>query len=395
MRAAVMDMNTFERDKSYVADTYARFPVEIVDGKGSIIHDRDGKEYIDMATGIAVNTFGMCDDEWINAVEKQLHTFQHTSNLYYSEPCAHLAELMCERTGMKKVFFSNSGAEANECAIKTARKYAADKYGEGRYKIITLTGSFHGRTVTTLAATGQDVFHTKFKPLTDGFIYCKTNDSDELLRLVEENDIAAIMFEPLQGEGGVNPLDTEFVKTIAKVASEYDIITIADEVQCGNGRTGKLYGYMNFDIRPDIVSTAKGLGGGLPIGATMFGEKVASVLQKSDHGSTFGGNPVVCAGALSVLGRLDEDCLAGVRERSKMIFDTLSGTEGIKSVTGLGLMIGIECERDAGEVIADCMSMGVMPIRAKHKVRLLPALNIPKDLLEKALNVIKLAAAKK
>lgn len=386
-------MDTFELDKKYVADTYARFPFEIISGKGSIVVGSDGREYIDMSTGIAVNTFGMCDDEWINAVEKQIHAFQHTSNLYYSSPCTLLAEMMCEKTGMKKVFFSNSGAEANECAIKTARKYAADKYGEDRNKIITLTGSFHGRTVTTLAATGQDVFHTKFKPLTDGFLYCETNNSKMLEEMVHENKIAAIMFEPLQGEGGVNPLDGEFVKTIARLCKEEDIVIIADEVQCGNGRTGKLYGYMNFDITPDIVSTAKGLGGGLPIGATMFGEKTCDVLSKSDHGSTFGGNPTVCAGALSIFERLDEKCLDGVCRRSKYIFDTLSGAKGIKSVTGLGLMIGVECERDAGDVICECMENGVLPIKAKNKVRLLPALNIPEDLLEKAIAVIKAAAA--
>lgn len=385
-------MNTFELDKAYVADTYARFPVEIVSGKGSVLCDSEGKEYIDMATGIAVNTFGLCDDEWIAAVEKQLHSFQHTSNLYYSAPCAKLAELMCAKTGMKKVFFSNSGAEANECAIKTARKYAADKYGEDRFNIITLTGSFHGRTVTTLAATGQEVFHTKFKPLTEGFIYCETNNSEELIRLVNENKVAAIMFEPLQGEGGINPLDAEFVKTMARIASEQDILLIADEVQCGNGRTGMLYGYMNYGITPDIVSTAKGLGGGLPIGATMFGEKTCDVLSKSDHGSTYGGNPVACAGALSIFERLDDKCLEGVKEKSKYIFEELTGAPGIKSVTGLGLMIGVETERDAGEVIADCMKMGVMPIRAKHKVRLLPALNIPFELLKEAVEVIKKAA---
>ena len=385
-------MNTFELDNTYVAGTYARFPVEIVSGKGSIVKDSDGKEYIDLATGIAVNTFGLCDEEWIDAVNKQLNIFQHVSNLYYSSPCARLAELMCEKTGMKKVFFSNSGAEANECAIKTARKYAADKYGEDRYKIITLTGSFHGRTVTTLAATGQDVFHTKFKPLTDGFIYCETNNCAELEKLVSENKIAAIMLEPLQGEGGVNPLDKAFVDTVARLAKENDILVIADEVQCGNGRTGKLYGYMNFDIVPDIVSTAKGLGGGLPIGATLFGEKTCEVLGKSDHGSTFGGNPVACAGALNIFERLDEKCLEGVKERSKYIFEALKDAPGIKSVSGLGLMIGIETEKDAGAVITECMKNGVMPIRAKHKVRLLPALNIPMDLLEKAVNVIKQAA---
>lgn len=385
-------MNTFELDNEYVAGTYGRFPIEIVSGKGSVVLDSNGKEYIDLATGIAVNTFGMCDEEWTRAVEKQLTLFQHTSNLYFSAPCARLAEALCTKTGLKKVFFSNSGAEANECAIKTARKYASDKYGEEYYNIITLTGSFHGRTVTTLAATGQDVFHTKFKPLTEGFIYCEPNNTEMLEKLTSENKIAAIMFECVQGEGGVNPLDSGFVKAMSKIADDKDILLIADEVQCGNGRSGKLYGYMNYGITPDIVSTAKGLGGGLPIGATLFGEKTCDVLGKSDHGSTFGGNPVACAGALSIVERLDDKLLDGVQKKSEYIFKSLEGAPGIKSVSGLGLMIGIETERDAGEVINDCLKEGVMPIRAKNKVRLLPALNIPDELLEKAIKVIKNAA---
>lgn len=385
-------MNTFELDNEYVAGTYGRFPIEIVSGKGSVVCDSNGKEYIDLATGIAVNTFGMCDEEWTRAVEKQLTLFQHTSNLYFSAPCARLAEALCTKTGLKKVFFSNSGAEANECAIKTARKYASDKYGEEYYNIITLTGSFHGRTVTTLAATGQDVFHTKFKPLTEGFIYCEPNNIEMLEKLTSENKVAAIMFECVQGEGGVNPLEPDFVKAMAKIAENKDILLIADEVQCGNGRSGKLYGYMNYNITPDIVSTAKGLGGGLPIGATLFGEKTCDVLGKSDHGSTFGGNPVACAGALSIVERLDEKLLTGVLKKSEYIFKSLEGAPGIKSVSGLGLMIGIETERDAGEVINDCLKEGVMPIRAKNKVRLLPALNIPDELLVKAIEVIKNAA---
>ncbi len=385
-------MNTIELDNTYVADTYARFPVEIVSGKGSKVVDSRGKEYIDLSTGIAVNTFGMCDEKWIDAVNKQMHKFQHTSNLYYSEPCTRLAEMMCAKTGMKKVFFSNSGAEANECAIKVARKYAEEKHGKDYYNIITLTGSFHGRTITTLAATGQDVFHKTFTPLTEGFLYCETNNTEMLLKLAQENKVAAIMFEPLQGEGGVNPLDYDFVKAIEKVSKEKDIIMIADEVQCGNGRTGMLYGYMNFGITPDIVSTAKGLGGGLPIGATMLGEKCADVLKKGDHGSTFGGNPLACAGAISIFERLDDKLLGEVKEKSEYIKNSLSGASGIKSVTGLGFMLGVETEKDASEVIAECMKNGVMPIKAKHKVRLLPALNISFDELKIAIQVIKEAA---
>jgi acetylornithine/N-succinyldiaminopimelate aminotransferase len=387
-------MNTFELDNEYVAGTYGRFPIEIVSGKGSVVCDSNGKEYIDLATGIAVNTFGMCDEEWTRAVEKQLSLFQHTSNLYFSAPCARLAEALCTKTGLKKVFFSNSGAEANECAIKTARKYASDKYGEEYYNIITLTGSFHGRTVTTLAATGQDVFHTKFKPLTEGFIYCEPNNTEMLEKLTSENKIAAIMFECVQGEGGVNPLEPDFVKAMAKIAENKDILLIADEVQCGNGRSGKLYGYMYYGFTPDVVTTAKGLGGGLPIGATMLGEKVENILKAGMHGSTFGGNPVACAGACNILSRIDDALLCEVKEKSDYVFSALQNAKGVKSVTGLGLMIGIETERPSAEIVAECRENGVLVLRAKEKVRLLPPLNIPMELLKKALEIIKNACAK-
>ena len=382
-------MNTFALDKEYIAGTYGRFPVEIVDGKGSIVVDSEGKEYIDMGTGIAVNTFGLADDAWIAAVTAQLGKFQHTSNLYYTEPCAKLAEQLCLRTGMKKVFFSNSGAEANECAIKAARKYAAEKKGEEYNTIITLKNSFHGRTLTTLAATGQDVFHTQFLPLTPGFVYAEANNIDSVKALVAENKVAAIMFEVVQGEGGVMPLTGEFVDGLVEIAEAEDILLICDEVQTGNGRTGKLYGYMNYGINPDIVSTAKGLGGGLPIGATMLGEKVKDVFTPSSHGSTFGGNPVCCAGALNILERLDEATLAGVNERAAYIRSQLEGAKGIKSVSGMGLMIGLETEGDAKALVAKCMERGVMPITAKTKIRLLPALNIPMEQLAKAVAVIK------
>ena len=381
-------MNIKEKDSLYIANTYARFPICLKSGKGSLVYDEDGKEYIDLGTGIAVNTFGIADDEWVQAVTEQLGTLQHTSNLYYSEPCVLLAEMLCERTGMKKVFFSNSGAEANECAIKVARKYAAEKKGSDCNTIITLKNSFHGRTITTLAATGQDVFHKDFLPLTDGFVYAEANNIEDLTKKAESGNIAAIMFECVQGEGGVVPLTEEFVAAIAELAEKYDILTIADEVQTGNGRTGKLYGYMNYGITPDIVSTAKGLGGGLPLGATMLGEKVMDVLTVSSHGSTFGGNPVACAGAVNILRRIDEDLLSGVREKSDYIIDKLSGAKGVKSISGKGLMLGIETEKDAGDVIAECQKNGVLVIKAKNKVRLLPALNIPFELLEKAINVL-------
>ncbi len=380
--------DTKKLDKEYIVGTYARFPLEIVKGKGSLVYDENGKEYIDLGTGIAVNTFGVADDGIIKAVTDQMNKFSHTSNLYYSEPCAKLAEQLCIRTGMKKVFFANSGAEANECAIKAARKYAADKKGSDYYNIITLKNSFHGRTITTLAATGQDVFHEMFTPLTEGFLYAEANDISSVQKLVKENKCAAVMFEAVQGEGGVNPLDKEFVSALAELAEKEDILLIADEVQIGNGRSGKLYGYMNYGIMPDIVSTAKGLAGGLPIGATLLSEKVENVLTSGTHGSTFGGNPVACAAALNVLSRLDDELLNGVNSKSKLIFDTLTTAKGVKSVSGMGLMIGIETEKDSSEILAECMKNGVLVLKAKTKIRLLPALNIPDELLKKALGVI-------
>ncbi len=378
-----------ETDKEYVANTYARFPLALVSGKGSLVYDEDGKEYIDLGTGIAVNTFGIGDEEWIAAVTAQLGKIQHTSNLYFSEPCANLAKLLCERTGMKKVFFSNSGAEANECAIKAARKYGADKKGQEYTTVITLKNSFHGRTITTLAATGQDTFHTDFKPLTGGFVYAEPNSMEDIERLCAANKCCAVMFEVVQGEGGVNALDGDYLAALAKFAEKNDILLIADEVQIGNGRSGELYGYMTYGITPDIVSTAKGLAGGLPIGATMLGEKVKDVYTPGLHGSTFGGNPISCAAAVNVISRLDGDMLAGVKERSRYIFDELSGAEGIVSVSGLGLMIGVETARPASEVISECMARGVLVIKAKNKVRMLPALNIPMKELKIAIDIFK------
>ncbi len=382
-------MNTVELDREYVVPTYARFPVCLISGKGSRVQDDAGNEYIDLGTGIAVNGFGVADAEWMAAVTEQLGKIQHTSNLYYSEPCARLAQMLCSRTGMKKVFFSNSGAEANECAIKVARKYGELKKGSEYTTIITLKDSFHGRTLTTLAATGQDVFHKDFLPLTCGFVYAEANNMEEVRRLAAENPCCAVMFEVVQGEGGVRPLTQEFLTDLECFARENDLLLIADEVQTGNGRTGALYGYMNFGIAPDVVSTAKGLGGGLPIGATLLGEKVQDVLGAGMHGSTFGGNPVCCAGALNILERMDEALLAGVRERSEYIFTELKGAKGILDVSGLGLMIGVECVKPASDVIEECRKRGVLVIKAKHKVRLLPALNIPMDDLKYAIKILK------
>ena len=386
-------MNTFDLDHAYVAHTYGRFPVEIVSGKGCRVTDSEGNEYIDMGTGIAVNTFGMCDDAWQAAVTEQLGKFQHTSNLYYTAPCAKLAEQLCRRTGMKTVFFSNSGAEANECAIKAARRYASVRHGIEKPYVITLVNSFHGRTITTLAATGQDSFHTDFLPLTEGFVYAPANDLEAVRMLAEQYDCAAVMFEPVQGEGGVMALEPDFVRGLTELAAELDLLLIADEVQTGNGRCGALYAYMRYGILPDIVTTAKGLGGGLPIGATMLGEKVQDIYTPGLHGSTFGGNPVCCAGALNILSRLTDELMAEVRAKSDYVFAELNGAAGVKSVTGMGLMIGIETEKDVGDVLTACRANGVLVIKAKSKVRLLPPLNIPWDDLKTAVAVIKTACA--
>jgi acetylornithine/N-succinyldiaminopimelate aminotransferase len=297
--------------------------------------------------------------------------------------------MLCERTGMKKVFFSNSGAESNECAIKVARKYAADKKGKEYSTIVTLKNSFHGRTITTLAATGQDKFHEHFNPLTEGFVYGEANDLQSVINLAQDNKTAAIMIECVQGEGGVIPMNRDFVQGLYEFCNKEDILLIIDEVQTGNGRCGELYAYMNYGIKPDIVSTAKGLGAGLPLGATMLGEKTESVLGFGDHGSTFGGNPVCCAGAVSIIERIDESFLAEVKAKSEYIFSELGGAKGVKSVSGMGLMVGIETERPAGDVVAECIEKGVLCLTAKTKVRLLPALNIPMDVLKKAVEVIK------
>ncbi len=382
-------MSITSLDNTFVAATYGRFPIELDHGKGAKLIDTNGKEYIDMGTGIAVNVFGVCDDEWNNAVKAQLDKLAHTSNLYYTEPCAKLAELLCKKTGMKKVFFSNSGAEANECAIKTARRYSFQKYGEGRSTIVTLKQSFHGRTVTTLAATGQDSFHTEFGPFTEGFVYAEANNTENAIRLIKENNACAIMMELVQGEGGVMKLEESFVKDIADYCDKNDVLLIIDEVQTGNGRTGSLYAFQQFGIAPDIVTTAKGLGGGLPIGATMMGAKTENVLTPGSHGSTFGGNPVCCAGAYNIISRIDEKLLADVKAKSEYIFGELSGAKGVKSVSGMGLMVGLETEKDAKEIVALCREKGVLVLTAKTKVRLLPPLNITMEELKTAINVIK------
>ncbi|MBO5076628.1 MAG: acetylornithine transaminase [Clostridia bacterium] len=386
-------MSIIETDKKYVAGTYNRFPVEIVSGKGSVVTDIDGKQYIDMGCGIGVTAFGIADDEWQRAITAQIGKVQHMSNLYYTEPCALLAEQLCLRTGMKKVFFSNSGAEANECAIKVARKYAAEKHGADCYTVVTLNNSFHGRTLTTLAATGQEHYHELFRPLTPGFASIDAGDMDALVQLAEREKIAAVMIECVQGEGGVLPIPREFAVRLEQFCRANDIILIVDEVQTGNGRTGTLYSYMQYGITPDVVSTAKGLAGGLPLGATMIGEKAQDVLGFGDHGSTFGGNPVCCAAALSILSRIDDELLAGVKAKSDYMMREFTGAAGITAVTGLGLLIGLKTVKPAPEIVSRLINDGVLCLTAKDKVRLMPALNIPDELLAAAVEKIKAACA--
>lgn len=381
-------MNTKELDNQYVAHAYGRFDVALTKGQGSTLYDENGKKYIDFGSGIGVTAFGINDPVWTKAVEEQLHRVQHTSNLYYTAPCAKLAQLLCEKSGMKKVFFGNSGAEANEGAIKFARKYSFDKYGAGRSTIITLVNSFHGRTITTLAATGQDSFHTVFDPFTPGFKYCPANDI-EALQAAATDDVCAVLFECVQGEGGVNNLSPTFVSAIAKLAKEKDILIAVDEVQTGNGRTGTYFAYQQYGITPDIVTTAKGLGGGLPIGAVLFGEKLQDTMTPGSHGSTFGGNPVVAAGACSIVERIDDDFLSEVQRKSEKIRTALAKVKGVKSISGMGLMLGIETDKPAGEVAKACLANGLLILTAKTKLRLLPALNISDAELDEGLEILK------
>ena len=387
-------MTTEERDKLYLAPTYARFPVHIVRGEGRRLFDADGKEYLDLASGIGVNIFGCRDAEWTAAVEAQLGRLAHASNLFYTDPCVELAEALVLRTGLKKVFFCNSGAEANECAIKAARKWGEEHKGAGYYNIVTMKGGFHGRTLATVAATGQEEFHRDFLPVTEGFAYCEPEDADGLERAVTEHKCAAIMLETVQGEGGVVPLSEGFLRAAADIAKRHDILLIVDEVQTGMGRTGAFYSYMPFGIAPDIVTSAKGLGGGLPIGAALFGERTADVLTSGTHGSTFGGNPVVCAGACNIVGRLTPEFLSEVARKGEKVKTALAGADGIECVTGRGLMLGVKTVRPAADVLAALRDEGVIAIKAKDKVRLLPPLNITDDEIDTAVRAIRKVFAK-
>ncbi len=379
-------MQIKQDDQKYIMNTYGRFNVEIESGNGSILNG--DRKYIDFGSGIAVNTFGAADKEWVEAVYAQLNKIAHTSNLYYTEPCVTLAKMLCEKTGFSKVFFSNSGAEANECAIKAARKYGTDKDPE-KNVIITMRDSFHGRTVTTLSATGQDVFHKNFTPFTEGFVYVTPENFEELDKAIEENNATAIMLETIQGEGGIKVISEEYLKYVEKKAKENDMLFIIDEVQTGNGRTGRLYSYMNYDLHPDIITTAKGLGGGLPIGATMFSEKVSEILPKGSHGSTFGGNPVCAAGAVNILSRLSDEFLQTVTEKGEYIKEKVKSFKNVADVCGKGLMIGIKTETSSAEIATKCAEKGLLVLTAKDKVRLLPALNIGYDEIDKGLNILK------
>ncbi len=381
-------MKIQELDQQYIAKTYKRFPVTIVSGSGSVAVDDTGKSYIDMGSGIGVTSFGYADTAWQAAVTEQIGRVQHTSNLYYTEPCARLAQMLCEKTGMRRVFFSNSGAEANECAIKAARKHAADTRGAEYNVIVTLENSFHGRTLTTLAATGQAHFHELFQPLTPGFVHVPAGDLDALKTVMAQHKVAAVMIECVQGEGGVVALDAEYVRVLTELVHAQGALLIIDEVQTGNGRTGALYAYMNYGIAPDIVSTAKGLAGGLPLGATLLAESVQDVFSYGDHGSTFGGNPVSCAAACSILSRIDDALLAEVREKGEFLRRTFTGAPGIEAVSGMGLMLGLKTTRPAADVVNDCIAQGVLCLTAKDRVRLLPALNIPQEQLAQAAKVI-------
>ncbi len=388
------DMKEFEKelmcdDSENILNTYKRFPVVLKEGKGATLKDYTGKEYIDFSSGIGTNSFGACDKEWVDAVVHQANTLQHSSNLYYTAPQVMVAKMLCEKTNMKKVFFGNSGAEANECAIKAARKYSYDKYGLGRSEIITLQNSFHGRTIATLSATGQDVFHQWFFPFVGDFKYCPASDIDALKGLISEKT-CAIMIETVQGEGGVVALDPKFIKYIDKVCKEKDILFIVDEVQTGNGRCGYLYSYMEYGVTPNIVTTAKGLAGGLPFAAVLFDEKTQNVLSYGQHGTTFGGNPVCASAAVSVLKRIDDKLLNHVRECRKIIEDRLKDVEEVKSISGKGLMVGIELNDGlkAVDIASKCMEEGLIPLTAKTKIRLLPPLNITFEELNKGLDIL-------
>lgn len=386
-----MTSNCKELDSSYIMHTYGRNDVVIDHGKNATVYSEDGKEYVDFASGIGVLSLGTANQGYIDAVTAQLSKVQHMSNYFYSKPTSELAERIVKTSGLSKVFFANSGAEANEGAIKTARKYSFDKYGSGRNTIVTFTSSFHGRTVTTLSATGQDVFHNYFFPFTDGFKYCKYNDTDALAEALTD-DVCAVMLEVIQGEGGVNLLDDNFAVFLNEQCRKKDILIIIDEVQTGIGRTGKLYGFQNYGITPDIMTLAKGLAGGMPIGAVVAGEVCAETLGKGMHGSTFGGNPVSAAAANYVLSQIDnEDFLKNAISKGEKIRERIIGFNSpiVKDVRGKGLMIGVQVTKDPHELALKALDLGLIVLTAgKDVIRMLPPLTITDDEIEKGLAVL-------
>lgn len=384
-----MKKNIQQLDAAFIAPTYSRFDVVFTHGRESNLYDGEGRAYIDMGSGIAVNGLGYANKRWTKAVAKQAKRLPHVSNLYYTEPQAKLARQLCRRAGMKKVFFGNSGAEANECAIKVARKYSADQYGENvRPVILTLEGSFHGRTLATLAATGQEAFHHHFGPFPEGFRYLPLGDVSALREALQAQDVCALLLETVQGEGGVRVLSAEYLQLARILTAERDVLLMVDEVQTGNGRTGKLFSYQHFGIVPDVVTTAKGLAGGLPMGACLLGEKVHDTLTAGSHGSTFGGNPICAAAALAVMEQLDDELLSEVYAKGEWIRRELEKLPGVE-VTGMGLMLGVRTSKDAKKLVGALLKRGVVTLTAKDKLRLLPPLTISWKKLQKAIAIIK------
>ena len=378
-------------DSDYIAQTYGRFNLALSHGKGCQVWDFEGNEYLDFTSGIGVNSLGWADEDWLKAVVHQASSLAHTSNLFFTEPSSRLAKKLAEVSGLKRVFFANSGAEANEGAIKTARKYSHDKYGKDRATVLTLVNSFHGRTISTLSATGQEVFHQHFFPFTKGFDHTPANELRALETRLGQKDVCAIILEVVQGEGGVCSLDHEYLQGVQALCHQYDVLLIIDEVQTGIGRTGTMFAYQQFGLTPDIITLAKGLGGGLPIGAFVLGEKVQDTLGKSDHGSTFGANPVSCAGANAVLAKIDDAFLAEVKRKGEKLQKALAELPKVKSVSGLGLMIGVEFEEGtkAVDIVAKCIEKGVIFLTAKTKLRLLPPLIINDEQIEKGIALLK------
>lgn len=382
-------MSTIEQFNQYVMPSYGRYDLVLEKGEGRQAVDENGKEYIDFGSGIGTNSLGYCNEDWVKAVCDQAHKIQHTSNYYYTKVQADFAKALCETSGYTDMFFGNSGAEANECAIKIARKYSFDKYGKGRHNIITLVNSFHGRTLCTLSATGQDVFHNYFFPFVEGFVNVEANNIDDL-RAKLDDTVCAVMFEYIQGEGGVMALQQEFVDEIFRLCAEKDVLTIADEVQTGVGRTGTFLAGDNFGKKADLTTLAKGLAGGVPIGVCLSGDKCAKVLTPGTHGSTFGGNPISCAGGLAVLKKVNEPgFLDEVAKKGEYIREKLLTSPEVASVSGIGMMIGAELKtKKAGDVAKAALDKGLLILTAKTKVRLLPPLTITYEEIDKGMEIL-------